>query len=102
MVFIQADNTGLVTFVHYVPFDPVNGLGKTAEELEQEGILVEFIPDANAPAGKDAVMKVDLTTKEVFYEYVDRPETSEEKVERLEQQLIMTTALLNSLLFPAE
>lgn len=100
MIYIEHNESGRVTFCHYQPMHPVNGLGKTEEELEQKGILLESIPTANPPVGKEAFMMVDLTTKQIYFDYVDIPEPPEEKIERLESQIVMMSGLLNSLLLP--
>lgn len=34
-----------VMLIHHMPFDKKNGLGKTVAELEQEGVLVDEIPE---------------------------------------------------------
>lgn len=70
MVYIEATN-GIVTFVHNIPFDTKNGLGKTKEELEETGFLLDSIPDAAPQAGQDFIMKFDGTN--VYYEYHDAP-----------------------------
>ena len=44
MNYIETTN-GKVTFTHYLPFDPVYGLGKTEAELLETGYLVEEIPE---------------------------------------------------------
>ena len=44
MIYIRTEN-GRITFTHYMPFDPVYGLGKTEEELKKTGYLVEVIPE---------------------------------------------------------
>jgi len=43
-VFLSSDSISEkaeVTFVHYMPFDEVDGMGKSEEELNQIGIVVE-------------------------------------------------------------
>ncbi|UQW98196.1 hypothetical protein M2M59_04080 [Rummeliibacillus sp. G93] len=83
MVYIEINN-GVVTFVHNIPFDKQNGLGKTKEELEETGFLLDSIPDATPQAGQDFIMKFDGTN--VFYEYHDAPLTTNEEVESLKAQ----------------
>lgn len=65
--------------IHYQPFDEVNGLRKTQKELEQTGILVESLPEAQPQEGQDAVLKYS-ETEGLYYEYVDRPPSSEEEL----------------------
>jgi hypothetical protein len=85
MIFIKVDESSKnVTFIHYQPFDSVHGLGKTQEHLEQEGYLVDSIPEPQEVEGKIPVLKFDGTN--LYYEYVDRPLTPEEKLQLLEQE----------------
>ena len=76
-----------VGLIHNMPFDPVQGFGKTQEELEQIGVLVDDVPEPQIPEGKQiAGLFVNPTTKEVWYEYEDRPLDPEERLQILEQQ----------------
>ena len=72
MIYIKPNNYDGFD-VHYIPFDEVYGLGKTEEELLQEGYLVESIPEPEVIEGKAPVMKYDPATNTVYYEYVDIP-----------------------------
>lgn len=67
-----------VSLIHSQPFDAKNGLGKTQEQLEQEGILVEGIPELIQTDGKQAMLYYNPATKELWYEYDDIPKTEEE------------------------
>ena len=81
------ENKYLVGLIHNMPFDPVQGFGKTQEELEQIGVLVDDVPEPQIPEGKQiAGLFVNPTTKEVWYEYEDRPLDPEERLQILEQQ----------------
>ena len=44
MIYIKTNSEGLVTLQHNFPFHPRFGLGKTEEELLQEGFLVDGVP----------------------------------------------------------
>lgn len=44
MKFIKIDAMERVEFVHHVPFHEKHGMGKTKEQLLQEGYFVEHIP----------------------------------------------------------
>lgn len=66
-----------IGLIHYVPFDPQNGLGKTEEKLEQEGILIENIPKSQQIESKQAVMYWNAVDKAVFYEYEDIAKSKE-------------------------
>ncbi|QSB48759.1 hypothetical protein [Parageobacillus toebii] len=86
MIYIEVDENGLVKFTHYKPFDEKDGLGKTEEELRQTGYLVESIPEQENIPNKVPVLKFDKNSEEFYYEYVDRPLTTEEKLELMEQE----------------
>lgn len=84
-----------VTRQHYKPFDEQYGLHRTQEELEQEGILVENLPNPEAIPYKNPVLYCNPQTKEVWYEYEDRPLTPEEEMrQRIELMQQALDALL--------
>lgn len=70
--FLRVEGTR-VTLIHYMPFDAVNGLGKTEEELSAEGVLVDTIPEPDVIVGKIAVTHY-TPEKGIYYEYVDAPQ----------------------------
>lgn len=70
-----------IGYTHYMPFDSVNGLGKTKEELEQEGILIENIPEPEQIEGKYTIMYWNPIEQKVFYEYKDIPKSKEKNLE---------------------
>ena len=76
MIYIELKGND-ATFIHYQPFDKTNGMNKTQEELEQSGILVESLPEAELQDGKNAILKYS-ETEGLYYEYVDRLPTPEE------------------------
>lgn len=77
-----------IGFIHYTPFDEVNGLGKTSEELGASGILVDCIPEPKPPINKQVDgIYVNPQTKEVFYEYTDKPLTQAEEIVNLKSQI---------------
>ncbi|MCX8045745.1 MAG: hypothetical protein N3A70_02540 [Anoxybacillus gonensis] len=91
MIFVgefTQDEKGIrVGFIHNMPFDKEHGLGKSEEELKQIGALVEYIPEPEQVAGKNPVMYYDKETNSVYYEYVSRPLTQEERIELLQKAL---------------
>lgn len=92
MNYIETTN-GKVTFTHYLPFDPVYGLGKTEEELKKTGYLVEAIPEyaGEVPEGKAPELRYDGTT--FSWELIDLPkkaDTQAEKIAALEAQQAAT------------
>lgn len=69
-----------VTLISSNNRDDVIGFGDTKEELEKKGILLEELPTIDyLGEGKVAVAFVNPTTKEFWYEYVERPLTLEEE-----------------------
>lgn len=62
-----------VTFIHSMPFDPVNGLHKSEEELLKTGLLVDQITEATPQPGKTAQTYINPTTKEMWVEYTEIP-----------------------------
>ena len=85
MIYIRTEN-GRITFTHYMPFDPVYGLGKT-------GYLVEVIPEyaGEVPAGKAPELRYDGTA--FSWELIDLPkkaDTQAEKIAALEAQQAAT------------
>lgn len=51
-------------------------------EQKNSMYTVESVPEANYVMGKRAVLKYDILAGELYYEYVDRPLTTEEKTEQ--------------------
>lgn len=101
MIFLRVDGKK-VTTIHYMPFDEQHGLGKTKEELEQEGILVDEIPEPEQIEGKYPVLHCNPETKELWYEYEDIPKTKEEiqqeKIEALEQSIAELTMIMTKMM----
>lgn len=92
MVYIQTTD-GRITFTHYMPFDPVHGLGKTEAELLETGYLVEAVPEyaGEVPEGKAPELRYDGTA--FSWELIDLPrkaDTQAEKIAALEAQQAAT------------
>lgn len=106
MIFLKYDETGKVNYTHYMPFHEKHGLGKTKEELEQEGILVDSIPKPEQIEGKAPILYCNPETKELWYEYEDIPKTEEElqqeKIQALEQSIAELSATIAILQTPTE
>lgn len=87
MIFITVNNENVVDFMHYMPFDNEHGLGKTKEELEIEGFLIETKPQIpENQEGKQATLCFDRTALSFYYKYVDMPKTPEQlQAERIAQ-----------------
>ena len=61
-----------VMLIHHMPFDSVNGLGKTEEELSQMGVLLDEIPEPEQINGKIPVAYYN-ETQGFYYLYEDAP-----------------------------
>lgn len=89
MIFIKTSSGNRVNFIHYKPFDEINGLKKTETELRQEGFLVESLPTVEEVDGKNIVYFY-TETGGFSHEYADIPKTPEqiqaEKLDQLENQ----------------
>ena len=72
MNYIEVNENGKVNFIHYLPFDEVEGLGKTEEELLETGFLLDEIPEPEGIEGKNAIAYY-TAEKGFWYEYVDIP-----------------------------
>lgn len=95
-VYVRVDKkTNMVTFVHKMPFDPVNGLGKTRDELMKTGFFVSHFPEPAMKIGKRAIPYYDYEKKEVTYEYVNLPLSEKERLDMMEDA--MNELLLNNL-----
>lgn len=87
-VYIRVDkDTRVVTFVHRRPFDPINGLGETRENLLKTGFFVNEYPEPETSIGKRATAYYDHERKKVYYEYEVVPFTEKKRVEILEDAL---------------
>lgn len=81
-----------IGFIHYMPFDEENGLGKTEEELLNEGLLIEELPRLEGIPNKAPILYCNPSIREVWYEYVDIPETEEQKREREDLEIRLALA----------
>lgn len=79
MKFITYNESFEIQLIHNMPFDEVNGLGKTEEELLQIGALVDSIPVVEVPNDKNIIYKYNQADNTVTYELVDRPLTAPEQ-----------------------
>lgn len=92
--FVQDEKGLKVGFVHNMPFHEQYGMGKTQEELQQIGALVDDIPEPEQIEGKNAVLYYNPETNSVYYEYIDRPLTDQERIEQLGKAILEITMLL--------
>lgn len=102
MIFLKINNeTNLVEFTHFMPFDEKHGLKKTKEELEQEGILVEALPEKPEKIENKGIKLYanplrweyfDLTPKEQSFEFL-RKLVFEGKITEEEAKIIARESL---------
>lgn len=84
-VYIRVDkSTNQITFVHKMPFDPINGLGQTREELLKTGFFISNYPEPAMKIGKRAIPYYDYEKKEVSYQYVNLPLSDTERISLME------------------
>lgn len=99
MIFLKIDNeTQQVTFVHLAPFDALVGLGKSSDELKNEGLLVESLPKPVHIEGKTAVLKVDPQSHELYFDYVDT-HVEENELEKIKQKQDLMQQAIDELIF---
>ena len=61
-----------VMLIHNMPFDPVNGLHKSEEELLKTGVLLDEVPEPEQIEGKIALPYYNAE-KGFHYHYEDAP-----------------------------
>lgn len=87
-VYIRTDaSSGVVTFVHRRPFDPVHGLGETRENLMKTGFFVSDFPEPVTATGRKAVAYYDHERKKVYYEYEPAAYPERTRITMLEDAL---------------
>ncbi|MBK5244279.1 MAG: hypothetical protein JJE18_04510 [Eubacteriaceae bacterium] len=99
MIFIKTLENNSIDFIHYMPFDPVNGMGKTEEELLQVGFLVEEIPEPEQTEGMSSMMFY-TAMNGFWFDYEEIPKTPEQI--QIEKVTELQTDLLNTKLAMAE
>lgn len=87
MKFITYNENFEVQLIHNMPFDEINGLSKSEEELLKEGALVSEIPQVDCPSDKLVVYKYNQEANSVYYELIERPLTVEEQNEKQIEKL---------------
>lgn len=79
MLIFFEPSTSQVVAVHYESSD-------LPQEVIDKGIIVDAIPEPEVIAGKAPVMCYNETSKTVYYKYVDRALTPEERIAQLEAE----------------
>lgn len=88
------ETKAIVTGIHYMP-------EMLAEEEKANGILVDSIPEPESlqlANNKMPIHYINPQMKEQWYEYVDRPLTTEEEIEKLKQENATMQDTINFLL----
>lgn len=88
----ETETKAHVIFIHYQPEE-------LPEETLKTGLLVESIPEPKRIEGKRSKLYINLQTKELFYEYIEREKTKEEQLQEQlknleEQNATLTLALI--------
>lgn len=86
MIYIRLDqDTGLVKYIHMNPLDPVYGMGRSKEELEQTGLFIEE-SQYKEPTYKEGYFAIMYYNNDgIYYKYEKRPLTIEERLDKLEE-----------------
>lgn len=90
-IYIRINENNVITTIHHNPLDPLEGLGTPRDELEKEGFFITELPSPEVIPGRRAVPKFNPDTKQVYYEYIEYPLSTAERVDNIE-------GLLNELL----
>lgn len=90
---VEGEGKAKVKLIHYFP-------EMLSDDELQEGILVDkslFFDAENIPY-KTAVLYINPDTHNMWYEYVDRPLTSEEKIELQQSQIEEMTIMFGDMM----
>lgn len=77
MIFIRTEDNKIV-YTHYMPFDETYGLGKTEDELKQDGYLVDDIPSYEGEVPEGKIPEVRYDGKSFSWVMVNKPKSREE------------------------
>lgn len=101
MIFIRTEDNRIV-YTHYMPFDETYGLGKTEDELKQDGYLVDAIPNYEGEVPEGKIPEVRYDGENFSWVMVDKPksreEETQEKISALQTQLDATNEALLGLM----
>jgi len=98
MIYLQSvkkinNEKYLIFSSHFKPFDEVDGLHQTKEELEKEGFLIEndLYIEHEPIEGKCPICCWNPKANKMYYEYEDIPnheeKISESKIEKIENDI---------------
>lgn len=86
-IYIRTMNNGRVTFVHFNPFDPKDGMNRSRETLEKEGYFIPVYPDPEEREGFNAIPYYNKETKSIYYEYQPKELSPKEMVDNLQANI---------------
>ena len=86
MIYVEILNED-IGLIHYKPFDTKDGLHKTKEELEKNGVLVESLPIPEYIEGKTVKLKYNSKNNTLYYEYMDIGEIHKTEIEILQERI---------------
>lgn len=64
----------VVGSIHYMPFDPTHGLGKTREELSKTGMFIDKLPEPELVKDSTSLLCVNPERGDAWYKYERIPE----------------------------
>ena len=73
MIYIQLSSKGTIEFQHNMPFDSIEGLHKTKEELLKTGYLVESIPEYSGEVPEGKMPELHYNGTEFSWVMVEKP-----------------------------
>lgn len=79
-----------VGFIHRMPFDEENGLGKSVEDIESDAgsALIHSLPDAERLKGKTSMLYFNKVSKDLWYEYSDLPPEPVDEISALKEETV--------------
>ncbi|MFL0194339.1 hypothetical protein ACJDU8_01930 [Clostridium sp. WILCCON 0269] len=91
-----SETDSLVTYINYVPNDPVNGVPPNGLT---NGFYVDSIPTPDTTkVNMDYQLHYNPSTQTFSYVYTSRPETQEQQIADLQNGLLQSQAAINMLL----
>lgn len=89
MIYFETNSEQMVTSIHYMPFDPEYGMGKTEEELQASGYLVESLPEYTEVLPEGKIPRLYYDGSEFSWQLED----AATRIEDLEQRIAELEAL---------
>ena len=100
-IYIKLGPDNVVTYIHHTPFDSVNGLFQTREDLEKEGILTSAsIPRPEEKANRRPILKFSTDTRTFYHDYEIVAPPESERLDKMEN--LLNAILLGEINLPTE